>query len=111
MKKSALVLGAALAALSLSAQQLANAGEAVTQSVTVSYADLDLSNTAGAKTLYGRIRMAARRVCTVDGESPYAFQNLDKQRCIRSAIDQAIIKVGSPVLVAMHEASNTWKSG
>jgi UrcA family protein len=111
MKNSVLVLGAALAALSLSAQQPAYAGETVTQSVTVSYSDLNLSNVAGAKTLYGRIRMAARKVCTVDGESPYEFQNVDKRRCIRSAIDQAIIKVGSPVLVAMHKAGNTWKSG
>jgi UrcA family protein len=111
MKKSAIVLGATLVALSLSASQFAAASDTVTQSVTVSYADLNLSNVAGAKTLYGRIRMAARKVCTVDGESPYEFQNVDKRRCIRSAIDQAIIKVGSPVLLAMHQSGNTWKSG
>lgn len=111
MKKSAIVLGAALVAVSLSAPQLATAGDIVTKSATVTYADLNLSSPAGAKTLYGRIRTAARKVCTVNGESPYEFQNLDKRRCIRSAIDQAVMKVDSPVLVAMHAASNTWKSG
>lgn len=111
MNKSAIVLSAALVALSLSASQFAAASDTVTQSVTVSYADLNLSNTAGAKTLYSRISKAARKVCSISGESPYAFLDYDKRRCIRSAIDQAVTKVDSPVLLAMHQASNTWKSG
>jgi UrcA family protein len=107
MKKSAIVLAAVLVALSLSASQFAAASDTVTQSVTVSYADLNLSNPSGARTLYQRIRGAARKVCTVAGESPYEVQDLDKRKCILDAIDQAVMKVNSPVLVAMYKAKNS----
>jgi UrcA family protein len=111
MKKSAIVLSAALVAMSLSASQFAAASDIVTKSVTVSYADLNLSNPSGARTLYQRIRGAARKVCTVAGESPYEVLDLDKRQCIHQAIDQAIMKVNSPVLVAMYKAASTSKSG
>lgn len=107
MKKSAIVISAALAALSLSASQFAAASDTVTQSITVSYGDLNLSNPAGASALYQRIRGAARKVCTVAGESPYEVQDLDKRQCILDAIDKAVMKVNSPVLVAMYKAKNS----
>ena len=107
MKKSAIVISAATVALSLLAPQFATANDIVTKSITVSYADLNLSHPAGANALYQRIRGAARRVCTVAGESPYEVQDLDKQKCIRDAIDQAVMKVNSPLLVAMYKAKNS----
>lgn len=107
MKTSAIILGATTVALSLLAPQFATANDTLTRSITVSYADLNLSNPAGASALYQRIRGAARKVCTVAGESPYEVQDLDKRQCIHQAIDQAIMKVNSPVLVAMYKAKNS----
>ena len=107
MKKSAIVISAATVALSLLASQFAMASDTVTKSITVAYADLNLANAAGANALYQRIRGAARKVCTLDNESPYALQDSAKRKCIVDAIDQAITKVNSPVLVAMYKAKNS----
>jgi UrcA family protein len=107
MKNSAIVISAASVTLSLLAPHFSMASDTVTKSITVSYADLNLSNPAGASALYQRIRGAARRVCTVAGESPYEVLGLEKRQCIHQAIDQAIMKVNSPVLVAMYKAKNS----
>ncbi len=106
MKKSAIVISAATVALSLLTSQFSMASEAVTKSITVSYADLNLASAAGANALYQRIRGAAHKVCTLDNESPYEVQGLAKRKCIVGAIDQAIMKVNSPVLVAMYKAKS-----
>jgi UrcA family protein len=70
---------------------------------TVSYADLDLSKPAGAKTLYGRIVSAARRVCNANG-----YRDLERinkaQVCTDHAIDTAVKEVGSPQLSALRSA-------
>jgi UrcA family protein len=69
-------------------------------SVKVSYADLDLSTIAGAQTLYGRIRTAARSVCGYEGRgvTDQAFWNA----CFRGAIADAVAKVNNPLLTAVH---------
>jgi UrcA family protein len=69
-------------------------------SVTVSYRDLDLSSIAGAQTLYGRIKAAARRVCGYEGRNltDQAFWNA----CYRGAIADAVTKVNNPLLTAVH---------
>jgi UrcA family protein len=107
MKTSAIVLGAATVALSLSAPQFAMASGTVTKSITVPYSDLNLANAAGANALYQRIRGAARKVCTLDGEVWYGTQSPALRQCIHSAIEQAVMKVNSPVLVAMYKAKNS----
>ncbi len=69
-------------------------------SVTVKYHDLDLATLDGARTLYGRISAAAREVCGYEGRSftDQAFWN----GCYRGAIADAVAKVGSPLLTAVH---------
>jgi UrcA family protein len=69
-------------------------------SVTVKYNDLNLSTLAGARTLYGRISAAARSVCGYEGRSftDQAFWN----GCYRGAVADAVAKVGSPLLTAVH---------
>lgn len=69
-------------------------------SVTVKYNDLNLETLAGARTLYGRISAAARNVCGYEGRSftDQAFWN----GCYRGAIADAVAKVGSPLLTAVH---------
>lgn len=106
MKKSAIASGAFIAAVSLLAPPLAMAGEPVVQSIAVSYADLDPSNAAGAKLLYARIRWAARKVCTLDDEMGHVAQSRERAQCIQRAVDQAVMTVNNPVLVAMYRGKN-----
>jgi UrcA family protein len=69
---------------------------------TVSFADLDISKPAGAKTLYGRIVSAANHVCR---ESSYRSLDVFKEReCINQAIDNAVKAVNSPALSALRSA-------
>jgi UrcA family protein len=77
----------------------------------VSYADLDISKPAGAKTLYGRIVAAAKHVCR-DTSSVAVLTMKQQRRCTEAAIDNAVNAVGSPALSALrsenviHLASN-----
>jgi UrcA family protein len=78
---------------------------------TVSYADLDISKPAGAKTLYRRIQAAARQVCAVE----YG-KDLDvvarSRGCMKQAVDMAVKSVDSGALSKLnadnviHLASN-----
>jgi UrcA family protein len=69
-------------------------------SVTVGYRDLDLSTLSGARTLYSRIAAAARDVCGYEGRNftDQAFWN----GCYKGAIADAVAKVNSPMLTAVH---------
>jgi UrcA family protein len=73
------------------------------RTVIVRFGDLDLSTPAGAKTLYQRIRGAARAVC---GEEQDYDLGLDSRRywnsCFQSAVNGAVDKVHSPLLRAVH---------
>jgi UrcA family protein len=102
MKQSASVSDAAIVALCLLGTQLAMAEEPIVQSIAVSYSDLDISNAAGAKLLYARIRRAARKVCTLDGEVGHVSQSRERALCVQRAVDQAVMSVNNPVLVAMY---------
>ena len=68
---------------------------------TVRFADLDLSRPAGAAVLYQRIEAAARRVCG----NPYVPQLADfveQRNCRRATIDDAVQRISSPLLIALH---------
>ena len=69
-------------------------------SVTVKYSDLDLSTPSGAHTLYTRISGAARTVCGYEG-TDFIDQAIWKG-CYRGAIADAVAKVNSPMLTAVH---------
>jgi UrcA family protein len=70
-------------------------------SMTVSFRDLDLSNLAGATTLYHRIQSAAKQVC---GYAPGAdlIERAAWQACYRNATADAVRKVNNPLLTAVH---------
>ena len=57
------------------------------KSVAVSYADLDLSHTAGRATLDSRIQSAARSVCATGGIDLVSKSLED--RCVRDAVAKA----------------------
>lgn len=80
----------ALAALSLSAFSTPAAAE--TQSVSVQYADLDLSSPVGMATLEGRIQDAAKKICGT-AEVRDIHDGLDWQRCVRATQASASIAI------------------
>jgi UrcA family protein len=89
----------------------AHAGEAqqpneVTTSIKVSYADLDISDAAGARTLYARIKSAAREAC---GPEPAVLDLRDAagyNACYEQAVAKAVNRVGSEQLHALHAAQS-----
>jgi UrcA family protein len=105
---------ACIALLALSAGTLATtAGAEPTlpepPQVTVSYADLELSRTAGIAKLYRRIARAAAQVCErTNGKVP---QNAARAKtCATHAIADAVARVDSPGLLKYY-ASITGKVG
>jgi len=78
----------------------------VTTSVKVSYADLDISHATGARTLYGRIKAAAREAC---GPEPAVLDLRDAaghNACYEQAVAKAVNRVGSEQLHALHAAQS-----
>jgi UrcA family protein len=69
-------------------------------SVTVSFRDLDIGSPAGAHALYRRIQGAARQVCGPKGADLIEQEYWNS--CYRQAIDDAVGKVNSPLLTAIH---------
>jgi len=78
----------------------APAGEPAPRSVTVSFRDLDLTTVAGASTLYQRLKNAAQSVCDQPriGTEGYRVWHA----CYQTALSDAVAKVNSPLLLAMH---------
>jgi UrcA family protein len=71
-------------------------------SLTVKFADLNLSSPAGALALYDRIRSAAVSAC-----SYYWFaHDADQARCEHDAIANAVAKINRPALLAVYNAKN-----
>ena len=100
--RAAAFLCGAIALCSLQATALA-AGNGLA-SKTVSYADLDISQPAGAKVLYSRIAAAAQEVCALSGYKDLgAMQRVNG--CVDHAINNAVKKVGSPALSALRPRS------
>ncbi len=75
---------------------------APSQSTTVRFADLNLSNPEGARVLYGRIRLAAQSLC---GEQSSFFDikwMFEYRQCYREAVDRAVRQINRPTLTAVH---------
>jgi UrcA family protein len=109
------LLGFALtgALIASSAQVLAGpaARHSLDPSVTVRFADLNLSSAEGARTLYGRIRSAAKTVCG-PRQSIAEFGRMGAwKRCYRTAIDEAVTQVDRPTLTALHGHMRMAKPG
>jgi UrcA family protein len=101
----------AVALLAVSSQALAsraidkprNDGRPTT---TVSAADLNLANPGDVEALYRRVQSAANGVCRVEmrGEMASTRKALSgwRDRCVQSAVDDAIRNVGDQRLTAVH---------
>jgi UrcA family protein len=78
-------------------------------SIKVYFADLNLSDRAGAQELLQRLRHAATNVCVV------VHRNLDYARyydsCVGGSVDDAVAKLNSPLLTALNSESGRPPAG
>jgi UrcA family protein len=80
----------------------ANLQEIDIQSIRVSYADLNLTNTTDQLSLYQRLRGAAKKVCG-DRVSRTVSEVMQQRECVEDALDRAVDDIGNPDLVALHQ--------
>jgi UrcA family protein len=83
---------AAVAAIIASSLNVAAAvaGPAPVATTTVSYAGLDMGSAAGQQMLEKRIKLAARKACSVDTDQRQLALTVDAGRCYRSAVAGAM---------------------
>jgi UrcA family protein len=68
------------------------------ESIDVSYADLDLTNAAGQKTLETRINAAAKRVCGYHQKvSGSRVRTRETEQCYKQAINDATRQVAARI--------------
>ena len=96
---------AAIAALAGSAALFAATdANSVQHSVAVRYAGLNANSTEGASALYARLRSAATAACgTAPGRGLAAVS--DFNACRSDALSEAVARVGSRTLTALHRSS------
>ena len=71
-------------------------------SVEVAYGDLDLSSSAGARTMINRLRSATRKIC---GDEPAPLQIamiLRYKSCFGTTMSQAVASLDHPVVSAIY---------
>ena len=74
------------------------------RSIVVSFADLNLANPEELNDLYRRIESAAHKMCGVRSMKVSLEVSRRNQDCVSWAIDEAIGKVDSVRLTALHQA-------
>ena len=75
------------------------------RSVVVRYADLDLADTTGAETLYGRLKIASRQVCSPYEDTRQLALAGHWKECYAGALDSAVAKVGDLRVAELHRAA------
>jgi UrcA family protein len=84
---------------------LAGAAAPAPRTVTISYADLDLSTDGGIEALYQRLRAATLAACnpsdTLDGRSQVSFEV-----CKIEALERAVAQIGNGRLTARLKGKN-----
>ena len=80
------------------------APSADSNSVRVSFSELDLTKDAGVERLYARLRRAAQQVCgSVDQRDLVALRQ--QESCVKQALDHAVEDVHSSRLTARHKGT------
>jgi UrcA family protein len=100
---------ASTAVLSLAFLNASYADEAP-KSLTVQFADLDLSKSEGAATLFNRIKGAAMKVCSAHSGGTTLRGKQQHAACVEFALSNAIARVDRPELtdyVASRASSKT----
>lgn len=100
---SALVITAGMLAGFATNAEAAAPASVETRSITVSYADLDLNREAGVRTLYKRLRLAAKQACgSVDTRDLAA--RAAWYECRDAALATAVERLGNERIAALHRA-------
>jgi UrcA family protein len=95
------IFGALAASFSAGSAAAPIAADTSSVSITVKFADLNISKPSGARVLYRRIRTAALDAC-----SYYWFKSdADAARCVHDAIASAVTKINRPELSAVFDAN------
>ena len=94
MKLATALIASILSLTTLDTRAAAPADDAY--SVTVKYADLDLTRQAGIATLYVRIKGAARRVCDQQASDQLVSQSYPV--CVKRAVSTAVARIDRPML-------------
>ena len=96
-----MVLAAIACGIALTTPAMADQSNGEPLTKVVSYAGLNLNGEAGARTLYGRLRMAAAQVC-----APFKGNTLREKtnwrECADRALARSVAKIDEPVLTAYH---------
>jgi UrcA family protein len=71
------------------------------RSITVSYAELNLSMPQGIEALYSLIVVAAKRVCRTDSTLA-DYDRRGWRECYQDSIERAVRQVNLPTLTALH---------
>ncbi len=77
--------------------------DTTTRSMSVSYADLDLSRPAAIDSLYTRLQRAARAVCAPSEMRDLGMRS-DREQCYESAMDHAVANIDNPGLSELYLA-------
>lgn len=93
--------GAVVAIALFGAVSAAQAAAPDTHTIRIPYQDLDVATDEGLALLYGRVRMAARKVC---GAPAITGTRIDTRHraCMRDAVARAIGQLGVPRLAELH---------
>ena len=91
-------------ALSAQAGDGAAPGTSRTQ-VVVTFDDLNLASTAGARTLYARLKSAAQQACGSRPTGRDLQGYMAYHSCYDSALEKAVRKVDNAHLLALHRKS------
>lgn len=109
MKESKLLKGilVTLAVFALGAPAMAAAdGKSELQgvSVKVSYSDLDLEKSEGARILYRRLQQASKQVCDLQGLQDHrsARAVVEAKRCYNDALSEAVAGIDNDLLTQLH---------
>lgn len=109
MKKTMVTSIAALVVFGLSASTSAIAAspsQFEDGSISVSFADLNIQNSAGAKVLYSRLRHASKSVCNLESfrELGSLARVAEAEACYSETLDEAVAKIDSDALRAIHSS-------
>jgi UrcA family protein len=106
MPRFAFVIAGALAA-SIGIAQAAAAQERSVVSERVFYGDLNLSTSAGARAILGRLRTTVGRLCapTASPLLRQRYRPADVARCQASAMRRAVADLEAPLVTAEYEGS------
>jgi UrcA family protein len=80
-----------------------------TYSIKVQYNPLELSTQAGAESIYGKIKIAARRVCSMTSEPWDLARTRHFWQCYNTALAKAVDDVNSKNLTALHQLGSKQK--